>query len=268
MTFGMRYWLGGFAIATAMGAGSAMAADLGAPSPEALEQAAVIDEWSFTVAPYIWLTAMDGKAGLFGLPPQNIDASISDILNNLNFAAMIAGEARYGRWSLGLDLIYSDLGADVDTPRGILAESIDVSATMLIVTAVGGYAVIDDDRTHVDVIAGARLWSTDTDFDFNGGVLDGRSRSDGATWIDPMIGARARADLGDSSFYLSGWAMVGGFGVGSDFEWDVMGGVGYEFTELASVLVGFRALGVDYSDDGYVLDVTMYGPTIGAVFRF
>jgi hypothetical protein len=50
--------------------------------------------------------------------------------------------------------------------------------------------------------------------------------------------------------------------------WDVMGGVGYRFTDSFSTLLGYRALGVDYRDDGFVFDVVQQGPILGLVFRF
>jgi hypothetical protein len=224
--------------------------------------------WRFTVAPYIWATGIEGTSGLFGLPPQDIEASFSDILENLDGALMIAGEARYDRYSFGLDLMYSKIGASVDTPFGIVADSIDVTNTMFVATGVAGYAVYQTEAANIDLFAGGRLWTTDTDFEFNGGVFDDRSPSDGATWVDPIIGSKFRAALGESSFSLSGWAMLGGFGVSSDFMWDVMGGLGYEITESASVFAGYRALGVDYESDGFVLDVTQQGPVLGGVFRF
>jgi hypothetical protein len=247
---------------------AAFAADIADPTPEYVEQAAIAQEWSFSIAPYFWAAGMSGSAGVFGLPPQDFDVSFSDILENLDFALMAAGEARYGPWSLGFDFMYSDLGASVATPRGILADEVDIGTTLLVATAVGGYALWSDDRAHLDVFAGARLWSADTDFAFDGGVLDGRSRSDGATWVDPVIGVRGRIDLGDTSFFLAGWGLIGGFGVGSDFTWDAMASVGYDFTDSFSMTVGYRGLGVDYSDDGYVLDITQHGPILGAMFQF
>jgi len=50
--------------------------------------------------------------------------------------------------------------------------------------------------------------------------------------------------------------------------WDIMGGLGYEFTETSSVVVGYRALSVDYSNEGFVFDIVQRGPLMGAVFRF
>jgi hypothetical protein len=244
------------------------AADLADPAPEAVEQAAIAQEWRVSIAPYFWATGMSGKAGVLGLPPQDFDVDFSDILENLDFALMAAGEARYGPWSFGFDFMYSDLGASVGTPRGIVADDIDIDSTLLVGTLVGGYAVWSDDKAHLDVVAGARVWSVDTEFKFDGGALDGRSRSDGATWVDPMVGVKGRVDLGDSSFFLAGWGLVGGFGVGSDFSWDAMASLGYEFSESVAVTVGYRGLGVDYSEDGFVFDVTQHGPILGASFQF
>ena len=68
-------------------------------------------------------------------------------------------------------------------------------------------------------------------------------------------------------FYLTSWALIGG-GASSDLVWDVMGGVGYQFTDSFSAVIGYRAAGVDYANDGFVYDVVQQGPILGAVFRF
>ena len=67
---------------------------------------------------------------------------------------------------------------------------------------------------------------------------------------------------------MTGWGIIGGFGAGSKFMWDVMGGLGYAFTESSSIVAGYRGLGVDYRNDGFVFDVIQHGPIIGAVFKF
>ena len=46
----------------------------------------------------------------------------------------------------------------------------------------------------------------------------------------------------------------------------VYGVTGYRFKEWFSAELGYRVLDVDYDDDGFVYDLTMYGPTAG--FRF
>jgi hypothetical protein len=237
----------------------ARAADM-APPPDT-------SDWTFNAALYLWAAGLSGDAGVFGLPPQEIDLSFGDVIQNLDMAFMGAGELRNGPFSVGMDLMYTKLGASVDTPFGIAATSIDVTAKNFAGTLVAGYALVDTGEMHLDAIAGARLWYANTDFDFNGGALGGTSADDGDTWVDPLVGAKFRADLG-SNFYFSGWGMVGGFGVSSDIMWDVLGGVGYEFSDSISTFVGYRALGVDYSKDGFVYDVTQQGPIIAGVFRF
>lgn len=226
--------------------------------------------WTFTFAPYVWPAGLSGDVGLFGLPAQEVDASISDVLSNFDFGAMAVAEARNGRFTLGTDLLFVKLGTSIDTPLGILTDSIDIDSTTFIFTGVAGYSLIYEEGVNIDVIAGARLWYSNTSFDFNGGLLDGGpldGADDGDTWIDPVVGIKGRAELG-SGFYLTGWGMVGGFGVSSDIMWDVLGGIGYEFSDSFSVVAGYRALGVDYANDGFVYDVVQQGPILGAVFRF
>ena len=69
-------------------------------------------------------------------------------------------------------------------------------------------------------------------------------------------------------FFFNGWAMIGGLGASSNIDWDVFGGLGYEFNDHKSILAGYRAIGVDYEDDGLVFDIVQHGPIIGALFDF
>jgi hypothetical protein len=67
--------------------------------------------------------------------------------------------------------------------------------------------------------------------------------------------------------YLTGWGLVGAGG--ADIDWDVAGAIGYRFNDRISSVIGYRALGVDYSnDDGFVFDVVEQGPILGMVVRF
>lgn len=109
------------------------------------------------------------------------------------------------------------------------------------------------------------MWSVDTDISFNGGILDGISRSDGATWADAVAGLRGNYAI-TPEVYLTGWGLVGAGG--ADIDWDVAGAIGYRFNDRISAVAGYRALGVDYSNDGFVFDVVQQGPILGMVVRF
>ena len=82
-----------------------------------------------------------------------------------------------------------------------------------------------------------------------------------------MIGAKGRINIG-GHFYFTDWGMIGGFGAGSEVDWDVMGGVGYDFNKIFSMVVGYRALGVNYNKGGFVFDVVQQGPVLGLLFHF
>ncbi len=244
--------------------GAARAADL--PSVSApLQPVESAPEVTFAIAPYLWGISMNGKLAQFGLPTVEVDASFSDILSNLDFAAMLLGEVRYNRLSLLSDFNYSKLSIDRATPLGILATSAGVSSEMLRWSLFGGYEVLSNETFTVDVLAGAQMMSVETKLSFTGGFLGGVSRTDSDTWFDALGGARARVSL-TPQVYLTGWGLIGAGQ--SDLVWDVMGGVGYSFNDSISAVAGYRALSVDYQDGGFRFDVVQHGPIVGGVFRF
>lgn len=232
--------------------------------PEASETAAH-PQWSIDIAPYFWAAGMSGTVASFGAAPVDVDMNFSDIFGDLDFSIMAAGEARYGRFSLTMDLLYLKLSTSETTPRGILLSSVGLDSVMTEVSALAGYSVLDLPNVRVDAVLGARLWSVDNALSFNGGLLDGRTFKDSATWVDAMGGLKGRVDLSDR-FYLTGTALAGGGG--SNFGWDLMGGLGYQVTDRFSAVAGYRAMGVDYKDGPFEFDVTIKGPIIGASFKF
>jgi opacity protein-like surface antigen len=239
----------------------ASAADM-APPPEAAESG-----WSFVVAPYLWGAGITGDVAQFGLPEVEIDASFIDILENFDIGVMAVSEARYGRFGITTDLMYVRLSTEADTPLGVVADSIEATTETLTVMLAGSFRLIEGEGSSLDILAGGRLWSVQTDLELEGGPGDGTEFDDGDTWVDPIIGAKGRAALTDN-LYLTGWGMIGGFGVSSDLTWDVMGGIGYAFSDSFSVVGGYRGLGVDYQSGDFVFDVVQHGPLLGAVLRF
>ncbi len=71
------------------------------------------DNWKWRVAPYLWATSLQGRvATVPGVPPADVDASFSDILDNLDFAGMVVAHGRNGRWGITGDLQYVKLTAE------------------------------------------------------------------------------------------------------------------------------------------------------------
>ena len=224
-------------------------------------------DWTITAAPYLWASGLDGNVGAFGIPTQSIDLSFGDVVEDLDFAFMGVAEARRGRISIGVDLAYARLSDAIGTPAGVIANSVDATLKTFMGTVVAGYDLVPDAATDLDLIADARFWSVDTELRVVGGPLGGRTISDGDDWVDPVVGLEVRHSV-DENLYLAGWAMVGGFGAGSDSMRDVMGGLGYRVSDRTSLYFGYRPAGVDYRCGGFVYDVTQKGPVFDGVFRF
>lgn len=244
---------------------SVNAADLQQPFtvPEAKPVAS--DGWTFAASPYFWGAGISGDVGQFGLPAVHVESDFSDILKDLDFGFMVVGEARYDRFSVFGDVIYTKVSSGATTPLGIAAERVDATSETFAGLVGAGYAVFQDGRSNIDVVVGARIWHASTEISFSGGLLDGVSGHDGATWVDAMAGFRGRYFLTDS-LYISAWGLIGAGQ--ADLDWDLAAGVGYEFNDRISAVAGYRALGVDYSNDGFVFDVVQQGPILGLVLRF
>ena len=256
----------GFALALVCGsllAAPSQAADMisaNAPTPVSA------DHWTFNVTPYFWAAGLSGETQQFGVPlTVDIDSDFSDIWNNLDFAAMALAEGRYGRFSVYGDVIYTKLGAEGSTPFGILADNVEVTSTTFAGLAAAGYAVLEGPSGHLDIVGGVKVWSVKTEISFDGGLLDGNSVEDSATWVDGMVGVRGNYAF-TPKFYVMGWGLVGAGG--ADVDWDVAGGIGYNFNDTFSATVGYRAMGVDYNDDGFLFDVVEQGPIMGVTMRF
>ncbi len=244
---------------------NANAADIYTPVAPETKVVQTESGWTFSFTPYFWATGLSGDVRSFGLPTVNVDASFGDIWGHLNFAAMAIGEARYDRYSIFADVIYTKLSGSKGTPLGILASSVDVDAETFAGFVGAGYSVFEDSTGRLDVVGGARVWSADTTVSVSGGILGNQSRNDGDTWVDALGGLKGTYSI-TPNFFVTGWGLVGGGG--ADIDWDVAATVGYKFNDTFSAVAGYRALGVDYSNDGFVFDVVQQGPILGLVVKF
>jgi len=239
------------------------AADIAVP----VEEPVIDPGWVLSVTPYFWMAGMEGQVGVRGSEPANVDLSFSEIFDAIDWwppPVMLAGEARNGRYALVTDFLY--LGNEVGGTGPLSAVAVDVKLNTIVWSFGGTYRVVDNGTATLDLMAGGRLWYMDTDITLAGPVntLQG---SGSKTWVDPIIGVAGSFDLGNG-FGVRGSADVGGFGVAADLDWQVVGALQYQYNQMVSFEAGYRYLDVDYSDDGFVYDMVMQGPIIGATFKF
>ncbi len=84
--------------------------------------------------------------------------------------------------------------------------------------ALSGYAayrVEENERVTLDLMAGFRVNSVDLDLSLAPGLLAGQRIGVSGTWIDPLIGGRARLAITDR-WFATAIADVGGFSVAAD----------------------------------------------------
>lgn len=246
-------------------AGGAMAADIYSPVTPEVHETTTESGWTFSFAPYFWAAGLSGDLASFGLPEAHVDASFSDIFDHLDFGAMAMGEARYGPYSIFGDIIYTEISGQAGTPRGILATDVELSSETFAGLLGVGYSIFEDSSAQLDIVGGLRVWYAESELSFSGGVLGGRSATDDATWVDGLAGLRGTYSI-TPEVYLTGWGLVGAGG--ADLDWDVAATIGYRFSDTVSAVAGYRALGVDYSNDGFVFDVVQQGPILGLAVRF
>ena len=91
--------------------------------------------------------------------------------------------------------------------------------------------------------------------------------SRGDYWFDPYVGLRGRYNF-NKVFYTGVRGEIGGFGVGSDLMWEVEGVIGINLTHCIFTEVGYRALSVDYENDGLLFDTITHGPQITTGITF
>lgn len=223
------------------------------------------EEWTFTVAPYMWITGLEGRiATLPPLPPAEVDISFGDVLDNLDMALMGLVEARKGRFGLSGEILYLSVSVGGDLPGPEFSKA-DYEEDLLSATFAASYALTQDVDHHLDAVAGVRFWDLDNTLQLAAGDMPATTISEQESWNDLFVGLKGKTRLNDH-WYLAGSAYAAVAG-DSDSFWDVFGGVGYEYSDTFSLVVGYRHQEVDYEKGDFLFDIEMSGPIVGLVFR-
>jgi opacity protein-like surface antigen len=263
-------------IALALGAAGPMGAH-GQESPSQESQVQGTDAattetspWSFRASPYIWFAGMNGDVGVNeNLPTIDVDVGFRDIFDAIDWfppPVMLVGEVRYERFAFITDFVYLGLEGEDERTRGPVTVAAELELDTIIWTFAGSFRAVDSDRVSLDVLAGGRLWNLDAEGTL-AGPLAVRQRSGSQTWVDPIIGIAGWVELG-GGFALQAEGDVGGFGVASDIDWQLLGTLQYQVAESVALEAGYRYLAVDYDDGGFLFDMALHGPIIGGTFRF
>jgi len=220
------------------------------------------DRWQGQVVPYLWGSSIVGPVGI-GNRTADVDASFSNILDHLHFAAMGLAEAQHRRLLIVTDTLYTDLRGQRATP-GPLFSSVDPQQRMFLMTPEGGYRMVDSDDTSLDVLGGIRYWHLSSELQFQPGVLPGINLQASRSWVDGIVGIRAKRTLAHV-WWASGYGDIGAGGSTSTYQ--IIGNVGRDFHERYGIVLGYRYLKVDYDKGDFLFNPAMKGPLFGFTFK-
>jgi hypothetical protein len=270
----------------------ALAQQAGGPSSQAVAPSG----WTFSIAPYLWLPHVNTELN-FKLPPQlggtavtDVTAGPGDYLSKLHFAAMFAAEARYDRFSLLSDFIYTSVGdiasdiKEVDffgLPTHPIPHAFDLGTNTTLQATVwtlaGGYTVVREDWGNIDLIAGFRFLNVkaSTDFDLaltltspsgNGATFGGVGNLSGGQNIWNGIGGlHGRIRLGNAGLFIPYYFDIGAGG--SRLTWQIASGLGYQ-TGWAGVSLTYRYLSFQQGSSDLVRHINLGGPMLAVNFDF
>lgn len=232
------------------------------------------EKWQFEFTPYLFAAGLDGTTGVKGIT-TDVDASFSDILDNLDSAFMMLFTAQNGDWVFGADGMYFHLKDEKSKswqgPLGNTSTAdLNADMTQRVYALMVGHSV-HNDKTRVDVLGVARYTSLSTSLGLTittGPDLlpDGsRSVSGKEEWWDGAVAVRVIHPVSDK-WDLLGYADIGAGG--SDLTYQIIAGANWQFSKTFSAKFGYRHFYQDYEKDDFKWDMTTSGLFAGLGIRF
>jgi len=219
--------------------------------------------------PYLFTPAMSGTSGVGQLPNTFICLPASKVISHLQFAAMLYAEVHNDQMAFTSDILYASLDQDASTKNGVLSGKATVKQFWWELE--GLYRVM----SWLELGVGARINSVKNGLNVSvtapGGTIN-KSGEKGATWVDPLIAARLKGAINDK-WLLQLRADMGGFGIGSQFAWQLQPDIYYRVSKLFEVGLGYRIISMDYhtgtegTSSWFLFDMEEYGPQLRLGFN-
>lgn len=253
------------------------------------------DQWKLSLMPYLWLPSVEGNLR-YGPPASGgaaprISVDADTLIGDLDFAMMLSGEARRGRWSVVADWIYLDLSGDSNRVKSVDFNPgpgpINVFNTSLnagtqtqfkgnVFSLAGGYAAVAEPHATLDIIGGLRYieLKATTDWRLTANVTgpagttpftQAGSITKSDRLLDAIVGIRGRLRLGEGNWFVPYYGDVGGGD--SKLTWQAMAGIGYAY-KWGEVLLAYRYLYYEPGKNRVIEDLSFGGLGLGINFRF
>ena len=233
----------------------------------------VSDEWRFEVTPYLWGVGIKGTVNLNDSSAKSADMSSGNVLSDLKSGAMIAAEAHKGKWGIMGDLVSATLqnsgSVPVLTPDGRATIGDKVTVQQTILTGAFSYTLANTKDAYVDALLGVRAIDVTATLGLTvEGTAIKRSIPKKTSTVDPIIGAKGRFRIADSTWYVPFYGDIGSGGGTTNLTWQAMAGIGKTFNKVVDASLTYRALYYDMKDGGVLQKTTMFGPQAAITFKF
>ncbi|MFB3059388.1 MAG: outer membrane protein [Gammaproteobacteria bacterium] len=221
---------------------------------------------------YVFASEVSGDVGIRNVT-IDVDASFSEILDNLDLGFMGYFEHRRDKWSFIGDLVYLKIEDDASASLGPLTLDVDIGLEQTLLEGFAGYNVLERDygesKMNMDILVGARHVLIESDISAEVSLLlPFGPRSIDEDWTDAVIGVRFR------NTYQNGWSSKVWIDVGEGSDsssYQLMAFVGYQKSDSWKLFGGYRYLNLEYEKGSgtsrFGVDLDYSGPMFGATYR-
>jgi len=252
--------------------GTARAADGGKPDYEL-----GLYLWGASVASQVDTPEGDASAHI----------SFSDLLSNLNVAAMARARANFDKLSIVFDGEYLDLETDTEQrtvrlgPQGNVPVSVSAKVELVqyILELNTGYEIFnvsgpfsagpnDNRGTRGELYVGARYISAKPEIKVQVGPLS-TDIGEWNSWVDGLVGARLFVDL-SKTVVLGIQGDVGGFNIGQsdNLAWSQITSLSWAFSDSMALSLGYKFLDLRRESGDETIEMQLRGPFIATFVRF
>jgi hypothetical protein len=229
--------------------------------------APITNEWKFSLTPYAWLPGISTEAP-FTDRNSSSDVTAGDVLKHLSGAAMLSGQARYGKWGLLADVAHAEL-TDEHVQGNMVSRSSTATIKLTTFTGAISYNVLHEPQLSIDTLVGVRTVNVKANWhiDFEATDQDRISLSPKARATDPVIGIKGRSRIQSTDWYIPFYFDMGGQSGKTDMTWQALIGIGKAYP-WGDVMLGYRALYYDMKAGEPLQKTKLGGFSLGVGFNF
>jgi hypothetical protein len=229
------------------------------------------NKYKVYLEPYIMFPSMSGTTAIGILPPTFVCVPASKLFSYFKIGGMLYAEVHNDKLAFTSDLFYANLTQDASTKNNIISGTANLKQFLWEIE--GLYRL----TPWLEAGVGARVnnITAEVNITYNpplGGAPKPGNSQRSNTWVDPLIVTRLKTVIHDK-WLLQLRADIGGFGIGSQFAWQLQPDIFYRVSKLFQVGIGYRTISMNYynnksGSDYFSYNMQEYGPQIRLGFNF